>query len=558
MSVRWPRLLNPTQLAQIIRQQKNPFTALKIFNEAKAKYPNYRHNGAVYATMINILGSSGRFDEMKEVIEQMKGDSCECKDAVFAGIVKTYAKAGLLDDAVSLFRSLPQFNCVAWTSSFNTLLEIMVKESRLEAFYRLFKENSRGWEVKSRIGSLNLLMDALCQIKRSDLALEVFQEMNYHCCYPNRESYRILMKGLCQDGRLYEATHLLYSMLWRISQKGCGEDIVVYRILLDSLCENKQISEALEILGKILRKGLRAPKIRTKLKDLSHLRDTEDIGQAKLLINEALIGGAVPSSASYTAVLTDLYNEGKISEANKVLDKMREKGYRPSLRIYESKVSALCMAGRVDEAGQMIEEEMLKKDCVPNSLVYCIVVKGFCDEGKTNLAISFLEKMDRQKGCSPDKETFSVIVNRLCQDGKFVEASKIMEKMLSKSFWPESNTFSAVIRGLCSVDRIYEAVMWLEEMISQGKIPESCIWRDFRWIFTKSKESRSNEHHNNEKDPGLEGLALKLVQDDQNARNWWQKPEVLLYLKDDESLINQNQQLLGNIDISAEEGNKQV
>ncbi|XP_056691087.1 pentatricopeptide repeat-containing protein At1g05600 isoform X2 [Spinacia oleracea] len=468
MVVRWPMLLNPTQLAQIIRQQKNPFTAIKIFNEAKTKYPNYRHNGAVYATMINLLGSSGQFDEMKQVIEQMKDDSCECKDTVFAGIFKTYARAGLLDDAVSLFNRIPQFNCVNWTASFNTLLQIMVNESRLEAFYRLFKENSRGWAVKSRIGSLNLLMDALCQIKRSDLALQVFQEMNYHCCYPDRESYRILMKGLCQDGRLYEATHLLYSMLWRISQKGCGEDIVIYRILLDSLCENKQINEAVEILGKILRKGLRAPKSRSKVTDLSKLRDSEDIEQAKLLINEALIKGAVPSSASYAAVLTDLYAEGKISEANKVFDKMREKGFRPSLRIYESKVAALCIAGRVDEAGQVIDEEMLKKDSVPNSQVYSIVIKGFCDEGKSDLAITFLEKMDRQKGCSPDKETFNVIVDRLCRDGNFVDASKIMEKMLSKSFWPDSNTFSAVIRGLCSIDRIYEAVMWLEEMITQG------------------------------------------------------------------------------------------
>ncbi|KAL2895680.1 hypothetical protein RDABS01_000678 [Bienertia sinuspersici] len=466
MVVRWPRLLNPTQLSMIIRQQKNPSTALKIFNEARLKYPDYRHNGAVYATMINLLGSSGCFNEMKEVIEQMKDDSCECKDAVFAGIFKTYAKVGLLDDAVSLFRALPQFNCVGWTASFNTLLQIMVNESRLETFYRLFKENSSGLAIKSKIGSLNLLMDALCQIKRSDLALEVFQEMNYHCCYPNRESYRILMKGLCQDGRLHEATHLL---MW--------EDIVVYRILLDSLCEDKQINKALEILGKLLRKGLKAPKSRWKLADLSHLRDTEDVEQAKVLINQALIKGAIPSSASYTSVLTDLFSEGNIVEANKVLDEMREKGFRPSLRIYESKVAALCRVSRAEEAGKVIEEEMLKKDCVPNSEVYKIVVKGFCDEGKLDMAVKFLEKMDRQKGCSPDKEVFSAVVDRFCRDGKFVEASKIMEKMLSKSFWPESHTFNLVISGLCSSNRVYEAVMWLEEMVSQGKVPESCIWR---------------------------------------------------------------------------------
>lgn len=476
--IRWPRLLNPTQLSQIIRQQKNPLTALEIFNEAKTKYPTYRHNGSVYATMINILGSSGRLYEMNQVIEQMKQDSCECKDRVFASVFKTYAKAGVLDDAVSLFRSLPQFNCVNWTSSFNTLLEILINESKLDTFYRLLMEKSFGWEVKSRVGSLNLLMDALCRINRSDLALEVFQEMDYHCCYPEKESYKILMRGLCRDGRLNEATHLLYAMLWRISQKGCGEDIVIYRTLLDSLCDNGQANEAVQILGKVLRKGLKAPKSRSKLKDLDQIRDSsEDAELAKAMINEALIRGAIPSLASYTAMGTDLYIEGKIIEANKLLDEMRERGFKPTLRIYEAKVAALCRAGRVEEAGKVIEEEMLKKDCVPNSKVYNIVVKGFCDEGKLDLAVGFLEKMDRQKGCAPDKETFEVVVDGFCQVGKYVEAEKILEKMSSKSYWPGAYTFDALISGLCSMNRTYQAVVWLEEMMSQSKVPEPSTWR---------------------------------------------------------------------------------
>ena len=75
-------------------------------------------------------------------------------------------------------------------------------------------------------------MDALCQWGHPDLALQVFLEMNYQSCYPNKKNYWILMKGFCEDGRLNEATHLLYSIFWRISQKGIGEDIVVYRTLL--------------------------------------------------------------------------------------------------------------------------------------------------------------------------------------------------------------------------------------------------------------------------------------------------------------------------------------
>ena len=82
------------------------------------------------------------------------------------------------------------------TESFNTLLQILVNESELEATQPLFLQSSYAWEVKSQIWFLNLLMDALCQRGCSDLALQVFLEINYQFCYPKKESYQILMKGL--------------------------------------------------------------------------------------------------------------------------------------------------------------------------------------------------------------------------------------------------------------------------------------------------------------------------------------------------------------------------
>ena len=68
----------------------------------------------------------------------MKEDSCEFKGSVFVNAIKTYAVAGLLDESVSLSKSIPQFNCVNRTESFNTLLQILVNESELEATQPLF------------------------------------------------------------------------------------------------------------------------------------------------------------------------------------------------------------------------------------------------------------------------------------------------------------------------------------------------------------------------------------------------------------------------------------
>ncbi|KAK2980612.1 hypothetical protein RJ640_011420 [Escallonia rubra] len=426
--------------------------------------------------MINILGSSGLIADMKEVIDQMKDDSCVCRDSVFASAMKTYAKVGMLDEAISLFRNLSNFNCVNWTESFNTLLQIMVTESKLETAHRLFLENSYGWEVKSRTRSLKLLIDALCQRSRSDLALNVFQEMNYQCCSPDNEIYRILMRGLCDDGRLNEATHLVYSMFWRISQKGSGNDVVIYRTFLDALCEIGQVQEAVEILGKILRKGLKAPFRRCKQLDLSQCHDGADMQGAKVLINEALIKGAVPSSDSYNAMAVDLYAEGKIGEANKVIREMNGRGFRPPVLVFEAKVAALCREGRVYEAVEVIEREMVEGNCVPTIVLYNTVIKGLCDHRKSALAVRYLEKISRQVGCIPNKETYCNLVVGLSYDGRFIEASQILEEMLIKSHWPSVGAYNTLIKGLCSIGRRYEAIMWLEEMVSQEKMPDRSVW----------------------------------------------------------------------------------
>lgn len=480
MSIRWPRFLTPTQLSQLIKGQKSPVKALEIFREAKGRYPNYHHNGPVYSTMINILGKSGRINEMKEVIHQMKEDSCECQDSVFATAIKTYATAGLLDEAMSLFRSLSQFNCVNRTESFNTLLEIMLKQSKLSA-YQLFLENSSSWEVKSRTRCLNLLMDTLCQIHRSDLALNIFQEMYSQCCYPNRETYRILMKGLCRDGRLNEATHLLYSMFWRISQKGGSADVAVYRILLDTLCDHGEVDEAINILGKVLRKGLKAPKKYCKHFDLSecYRGSRADIQKVKILINEALIRRGIPSTDSYTAMAIDFFSEGKIDEGNKVFDEMQDRGFKPSSLAYEAKISALFRDNRVEDAMAVIDKEMVENDSVPTVKLYNLIIKGLCEDTKTSIAMVYFKKMLSQVGCVPDHETYDILVTGLCNNGNFLEASQLLEEMLNKSHWLQlrDEILNKLIHGLCLTGRTYRASLWLEEMmIIQAKLPEMSTW----------------------------------------------------------------------------------
>lgn len=285
------------------------------------------------------------------------------------------------------------------------------------------------------------------------------------------------MRGLCEEKRLNEATHLLYSMFWRISQKGSGDDVVVYRTLLEALCDNEEGEETIQILGKVLRKGLRAPKRCYKHIDLTQCQNGSDTEDMKVLINEALIKGIVPCSDSYRAMAVDFYAEGKIDEGNKVLKEMHARGFKPSVAIYEAKVAALFRIGQVDEAIMVIDCEMVQKNCVPNMRLYNVVIKGLCHGRKSISAVKYLERMSRQVGCVPNYETYETLVDGLCKDGKYVEASKVMEQMSINSFWPRVGTLNSLIQGLCQVRDLHSAMMCLEDMISLALTPDIHVWQ---------------------------------------------------------------------------------
>ncbi|EHA8591746.1 putative Pentatricopeptide repeat-containing protein [Cocos nucifera] len=282
------------------------------------------------------------------------------------------------------------------------------------------------------------------------------------------------MRGLCDAGRLDDAVHLLYSMLRRISQKGCDADVVVYRTLFYAICAVGRVALAEHLLAKVLLKGLRYPRRRRAFRPPElQGRSLEDM---KRIIDDALVSGGVRSLASYKAMVEELYAEGRVGHADKLFDEMIQRRFRPPVSMFEAKIAALCKEGRVEDGARVVEVEMMERDCVPTVRAYNLVMDGLCKEGKATRAVGYLDGMDRQVGCVASKESFEVLVDGLCSEGRFLEATRILERMLRRRYWPQSAIFENVIRGLCSSGRSYEAVLWLEEMISQGKVPQVDVW----------------------------------------------------------------------------------
>ncbi|XP_026655701.2 LOW QUALITY PROTEIN: pentatricopeptide repeat-containing protein At1g05600 [Phoenix dactylifera] len=475
-TVRWPRVLTPTYLAQLIRRQKNPVTALHLFRTAPLRYPAYRHNSVVYAAMADQLLSN--YPLPASPSSTPSSPRWPSTPPPFRSHLRPrHLLLPLPRRRPPPLPPPPLSNCPSWPLSFLALLRLLLSLNPADGLphaLRLLAAFAGRREASLGAPALNLLVAALCRARRPDLALHVFADLGAHCCYPDRDTYRALMRGLCDAGRLDDAVHLLYSMLRRISQKGCDADVVVYRTLLEALCAADRVAEAEHLLAKVLLKGLRYPRRRRAFRPPElQGRSLEDM---KSIIGDALVSGGVRSLASYKAMVVDLYAEGKLGHADKLFDEMIQRGFRPPVSVFVSKIAALCKEGRVEDGARVVEVEMMERDCVPTVRAYNLVMDGLCKGGKATRAAGYLDRMDRQVGCVASKESFELLVDGLCSEGRFLEAARILERMLRRRYWPQSAIFDNVIRGLCSSGRSYEAVLWLEEMISQGKIPQADVW----------------------------------------------------------------------------------
>jgi pentatricopeptide repeat protein len=174
---------------------------------------------------------------------------------------------------------------------------------------------------------------------------------------------------------------------------------------------------------------------------------------------------AVPCAYPYNTMIMGYGSAGRFDDAYRLLERLRERGFIPSVVSFNSILICLRKKRKVDDSLSLLD--IMKKDAKPNTSTYNIVIDMLCMAGRVNEAYKVRDEMELA-GMFPNLLTFNIMVDKLCKAKHLEEAYKIFESASQRGCNPDSVTYCSPIDGLGKKGKIDEAYRLFEKMLDAG------------------------------------------------------------------------------------------
>ncbi|XP_021294893.1 pentatricopeptide repeat-containing protein At5g46100 [Herrania umbratica] len=463
VAFKWSKKITPSQVVHLIKAEKNIDEALAIFDSATAEYANgFCHDHSTFGVMISRLVSANKFGPAEDLLDRMKVEKCDIREAIFLSICRGYGRVHRPLDAIRVFDKMKEFGSEPSQRSYITVFDILVEENQLKIAFRFYR-HMREVGIQASVASLNILIKALCKNSGTmDSALHIFREMPNRGCPPDFYTYGTLINGLCRFGKITEAKELFQEMKTR----DCSPSVVTYSSLIHGLCQSKNINEAMGLLEEMKSNSIK-PNVFTYSSLMDGLCKDGRSSEAMELLETMVSKCCRPNTITYSTLIHGLCKEGKLQEAVEILDRMKLQGLQPDAGLFGKVISGFCDVDKFTKAANFLDEMVLGRT-LPNRLtwslhvrIYNMVVRGLCT--KSDLSRAFLLYLSmRTRGISVEAGTFETLMKSFCEKGDLQKAARIVDEMLIDGCIPEEGAWGTLVSAFWDQRMVQETVELFE------------------------------------------------------------------------------------------------
>uniref|UniRef100_A0A7N2KKG5 Pentatricopeptide repeat-containing protein n=1 Tax=Quercus lobata TaxID=97700 RepID=A0A7N2KKG5_QUELO len=298
-------------------------------------------------------------------------------------------KNGKVGRARSLMNEMEEPNDV----TFNILISAYCKEENLVQALVLL-------EKCFNLGSVPDVVTGT-KIRESESWASPFEGDGEEGCFPNVDTYNILISGCCE----YEMLDLALDLFNEMKTDGINWNFVTYDTLIKGLCSGGRMEDGFKIL-EIMEESKEGPRGRLSPYDsvLYGLYKGNQLDEALtfLIQMEKLFPRAVDRSLRIVC----LCEEGAIEDAKKVFGQILGEGGVPNVLVYDHLIHGFCEVGYMREAFELMNE-MVGRGYYLLAPTFNALISGFCWQGKVSSALKLIDDMV-VRGCNLDIGSYNL------------------------------------------------------------------------------------------------------------------------------------------------------
>lgn len=319
----------------LLKSEKNPERILEICRAASLTADSHLHR-ICFSIAISKLAAANYSDGIRSYLEELKTRRPDLRNERFLShAIVLYGQAGMIDNAISTFERMKDFDVSPSVRSLNALLFSCVVARKYDEAKKVYLEFPIKYGIERNLITYNTIIKAFCESGSSSSAYSVLAEMDRNNCKPNGTTFGTLLAGFYREEK-YEDVGKVTEMM---NGYGVKPGIGVYNRRIQVLCKDKRSTEA------------------------------------KALLDGMMARGVKPNSESYGNLIHGFCKEGNLDEGKRIFERMKMDGCEVDSECYFSMIYFLCR-GEDYEYALKTTKECMRKNWFPYFSIMKTLVQG--------------------------------------------------------------------------------------------------------------------------------------------------------------------------------------
>ncbi|CAN0923982.1 Pentatricopeptide repeat-containing protein At1g19525 [Linum grandiflorum] len=196
----------------------------------------------------------------------------------------------------------------------------------------------------------------------------------------------------------------------------------------------------------------------------NHVEDAERILQK---MNDK---GIVPDISSATSLVHMYSKAGNLDRARHAFESLRAHGFRPDIKVYNSMIMAYIKAGQPAVAESSLLTEMEGSGLQVPEEIYMALLESYAKLGDANLAARIVKQM-QWKGFELTLESGALLLEAFAQAGKPNDARNNFDYMMKIGLKPDDRCTASMIAAYKEKNLLDKALSLLLELEGEGLEP---------------------------------------------------------------------------------------